>query len=312
METLQHILPLLVSVSLASLVLAVGLNATLDDVLYLFRRPHLLLRAFVAISVVVPLAAILAVAVLPVQPISKAGILMMAIAPVPPLAPGKQLKMGGGKSYVYGLYVAFAVLAAVIVPASVFAMGLIYGKSVIIPMGPLLRLAIVSVLLPLGLGMGIGMAFPRQAPLLSSAVSKVSMLLLLAVCIPLLVKAWPQMQALIGDGTVLAIVLIVAAGLAGGHFLGGPEHADRVALAAAASTRHPGIALMIASANGRSKQLIAVILLFLLLGILAGLPYQLWVKPRGAPRRSWPVPSPKLARRPRTLRRRWGVQTTRA
>lgn len=64
MEVVQHILPLLVSLSLAALVLAVGLNATLDDVLYLFQHPRLLLRAFVAISVVVPAAAILAAALL--------------------------------------------------------------------------------------------------------------------------------------------------------------------------------------------------------------------------------------------------------
>ncbi len=298
MEALRHILPLLVSLSLGSLVLAIGLNATLDDALYLFKRPRLLLRAFLAISVVVPAAAMLIVAVLPLQPISKAGVVIMAIAPVPPLAPGKQLKMGGDKAYVYGLYTAFALLAVAIVPASVFVLNLVYGKAVVIPMFELLRLVVLSVLLPLGLGLGIGAAVPRLAPALSSAVSKVSMLLILAIFVALMAVAWPQILAATGNGTVLAILVVVAVGLAAGHLLGGPEHNDRVALAVAASCRHPGIALMIAGANGQNPRLTAVIILFVLLSVLATLPYQLWVKPHRSLRRRWGVragrPSPPI------------------
>ena len=47
----------------------------------------LLLRAFVAISVIVPLAAVIAVSLLPLHPLAKVGIILMSVSPLPPGPP---------------------------------------------------------------------------------------------------------------------------------------------------------------------------------------------------------------------------------
>lgn len=282
MPDLAHLLPVLISLSLAAMVLAVGLDATLDDLLYLFRHPRRLLKAFLAISVVVPAAAVAAVLILPISPASKAGIVIMAIAPVPPLAPGKQLKFGGRKAYVYGLYVTFALLAVVIVPCTVAILDVIFGKSLIVSAWSIARMVLASVLLPLALGMAARAAAPKLAAALLRAVRPLSMLLLVVAFVPMLIAAWPGMASITGDGTALAIVLVVAAGLAAGHLLGGPEREDRVALALAAATRHPGIALMIAKSVG-DKHVTAAVLLFMMVGLVVALPYQIWVKPKPRP-----------------------------
>jgi BASS family bile acid:Na+ symporter len=274
----MHLLPLLIEASLATLVLAVGLDATVDDVLYLMRRPTLLLRAFVAISIVVPLVAVLVVRSMPISLPSKVGVILMAVAPVPPFLPGREIKVGDNKSYVYGLYVAFAVLAIVIVPATVAVLHQLYGARAQVPMGKLVGTVVVSVLIPLAVGMLAHARWPAATSVASGWVGRVALLLVLIVLIPILIKAWPVMVTMTGDGTILAISLIVVAGAAAGHLLGGPSLDDRIVLANFAATRHPGIALMIATASASDRRVAAIVLMFVLVAIVLTTIYQVAVK----------------------------------
>jgi BASS family bile acid:Na+ symporter len=56
------------------------------------------------------------------------------------------------------------------------------------------------------------------------------------------------MISLVGNGTILALGAFTLAGLAAGHLLGGPNRDDCTVLALATASRHPGVALAIASA----------------------------------------------------------------
>ena len=49
-------------------------------------------------------------------------------------------------------------------------------------------------------------------------------------------------------------------------------------LAIASSVRHPGIAMMLANANFVDKRVTAAVLLFLLVGLVVGIPYKQWIK----------------------------------
>ncbi|MGH7358585.1 MAG: hypothetical protein ACREJR_07215, partial [Candidatus Rokuibacteriota bacterium] len=61
------------------------------------------------------------------------------------------------------------------------------------------------------------------------------------------------------------------------HWLGGPDPDDRTALAIASSIRHPGVALTIARLNFPEEPLApAAVLLFLLVSVIATLPYGAW------------------------------------
>ena len=65
-----------------------------------------------------------------------------------------------------------------------------------------------------------------------------------------MIAVGPAIVSLVGNGTVLVIAAVVAAGLAAGHWLGGPDPDDRTALAIASSMRHPGVAMAIAERLG--------------------------------------------------------------
>jgi BASS family bile acid:Na+ symporter len=89
-------------------------------------------------------------------------------------------------------------------------------------------------------------AFARRA---ARPISLGAMALLGAVVVLLLVSAWRLAVSLIGNGHVLALAAFVAIGLIVGRLLGGPDPEDRVVLALSTASRHPGVALAIATAN---------------------------------------------------------------
>ena len=96
------------------------------------------------------------------------------------------------------------------------------------------------------------------------------------------------MMSLIGNGTITVMIVLAVVGLASGHLLGGPDPDDRVVLALASATRHPGIAIAIAQANFPDQKLApAAIVLYMLVSAIASAPYLKWTA-----RHRPPVPLP--------------------
>ncbi|MCR5877185.1 hypothetical protein [Phenylobacterium sp. J367] len=278
MEALQALIPAVLTVSLALLIVAVGLDAELDELTSAFRQPGRLVRAVLAVNVAVPLAAVAVVQFLPLSPIAKAGILLMAVSPVPPLVPGKGIKVGASKASAYGVYAALILLAIVIVPVTVVLLGRAYGVDVVLPPAVVARNVALTVLAPLVLGLAVRRLAPRFAAQAVAPLRIVGVILVFAAFVPMMIGVWPVMMELIGNGTILAMALVSAVALAVGHLLGGPALEDRAGLAMTAATRHPGIAMMIVSLNQADRRIVAAILGFLLVGLVVALPYQLWLK----------------------------------
>jgi BASS family bile acid:Na+ symporter len=281
METLQQLIPTLLAASLAALVVGVGLDVTVEDLVSPFRRPRELLKAVLAVNVIVPIAAVVLVAIVPVNPATRAGIILMSISPAPPLAPANVLKLGGRKSDAYGRYLALILLAIAIVPASVWLLGHYYNVEVTLSMAKVASSVLLTVLIPLGVGMILHRLLGPRAEKAAKVIRKAAMALLFLVLIPMVVHAWPAMAGLVGDGSILVAVLMVGVAIVGGHLLGGPALEDRASLAITAGARHPGIALMIAGANSADPRISAAIILVLLVGMVVAKVYEIWLKRRG-------------------------------
>ncbi|RZI42621.1 Na+-dependent transporter [Herbaspirillum sp. HC18] len=294
METLKEIVPLALYASLFLVVLGVGLDASVDDAVYVLRQPKLLLRSLIPISIIVPAFATLLAAVLPLKPIVEVAILLMAVSPLPPFLPGKGIRLGGRKPYVYGLLVAVSLLSIVIVPVSVAIIAAGRRADVSISPDAVAGVAFKMAFLPLAVGMTIRRFWPSHAQRAAPVAGKVGMLVLVISLVPLVAAHWSAMAELIGNGSIAAIVAVVVVGLVSGHMLGGPDPLDRVTLAISSALRHPGIALLIAGANSAEPNVKAAILLFLLVGLLTEIPYRIWYK-RHNP--VLPLPTPERRRR---------------
>jgi BASS family bile acid:Na+ symporter len=198
------------------------------------------------------------------------------------LVPGNQLKAGGKTAYVCGLYVAVSLLAILLVPLTLAILSALFPRDAWIAPATIARTILISVLLPLAAGMAIRSFAPRFAARAAPVVSKLALLLLVLLFLVLLITAWPAMRVLLGDGTALLIAAIAGAALLGGHLLGGPDPDDRAALAIASATRHPGVALLIAKASFPAESVAPTVLLFLVVGMIAAMPYQMWSQKRAA------------------------------
>jgi bile acid:Na+ symporter, BASS family len=278
---LSHIL---IALSLAAIVISIGMSSTRDDLLFVLRRPAVLFRAVLAVDLIPPIVAAILIWFLPLDPAVKAGILLMAIAPVPPLVPGKALKAGGNKAYTVGVYVALSLLTIVTVPLVFYVTVKLFGRHERISASSVAATVLTSVLIPLGVGTVVRMFWPAFADRAAPWIAKLSPLLLVVAFVPVLAVAWPQLAQLVGNGTLAAMTIVIALAAVAGHVLGGPEPANRHTLAIAAATRHPGLAIMIASSTVGDKHVVAAILLFLLAGVVVVAIYkQLTGQPRRAP-----------------------------
>jgi BASS family bile acid:Na+ symporter len=210
----------------------------------------------------------------------KIALVLLAVSPVPPVLPWQQLKVGGKSDYVGSLLMIAAAVSILFVPLTIELLGKIFGHDIHI--GPLAVAKVMgtTVLLPLAAGMFLRKLSPQLAEKASPAISRAALLLLLVAGSVLLVIVRPGILELIGNGTILAIAVFVLAGAAIGHWLGGPDAAERSSLALATASRHPGLALAIAAANfpNQRRNVAAVILLYFLVKAVVLMPYSSWCK----------------------------------
>ena len=165
------------------------------------------------------------------------------------------------------------------VPVSVSLLGTLYDVPFHVPPVAIAKLVGASVLAPVAIGMGIRRLAPTGAARAAKPVTRLSTIVLVVAMIPLLIGSWPAMRSLIGNGTLVAIVVMTLAGLSVGHLLGGPSRDDRVVLALATAARHPAVAITIAAVNFPGEKLVpAAVVLSLIVGALVSVPYTAWTK----------------------------------
>ena len=277
---------LAIKVSLALTVLAVGMRSRAGDHLWLVRRPSLLARTIISMNVMMPLVAVLMVSMLGLDPAVKVALVALSISPVPPLLPKKVVKSGGAASYTVGLLFAVSVLSVVLVPGAAWVIGAIFATPVHIAPRAVLSLVGVVILLPLAVGTLIHRFAPTFAARAVKPIDMAATALLIVGIIPIFLSSWPAVRDLLGDGTLLAMLIVCFAGLAIGHYVGGPEPDNRIVLALATAMRHPGVALAIGQSAFPGNGLIrAAILLATVVTAAATLPYASWAERQQLDRR---------------------------
>jgi len=278
-----ELIKLAVVVSIFLTVLGIGMSATVREVTYLMREPGLLFRSFISMFVVMPVAVAVVARVSNLPEAVKIALIALALAPVPPILPRRELKAGGHADYAVGLLAMGALIAIVYVPLAVEILDRIFDRHGDVSPVAIGKIVLVTILAPLLLGMTIRQWAPSVAAKGAGRVLATGMILLVAACIPLLMATWEAVVALFGDGTVLIMALIAAGGLLLGHALGGPRPEHRIVLALSTASRHPAVALTVATSGVmRTKQELAAVLLYVVISVLVSLPYVMWRRRQAA------------------------------
>lgn len=267
-------------VSMACLLLSLGLRSHADHSGYLLHKPGLLVRSMLAMNLVMPTVVIVLVLLLDLRPAVEVALVALSASPMPPFLPDKMLKLTRHQGYVCGLLVASTVLALVLVPVAtaILQHAAIQREHVVaierVSMAAVAKIVGGTVLLPLACGVLLRRGWPELAARAAPTLSKAGGVLLILALGPILWSQWSAIVSLLGDGTLMVIIAFTATGLLIGHALGGPDPRDRTVLALATASRHPAIALTVAAALFPDQTLApAAVLLALLVGTLATAPY---------------------------------------
>jgi predicted Na+-dependent transporter len=261
---------LILKLGVAALIFATGLYATLKDLSYLWRRPVLCLKSLLAMYFVVPLLAFLAIRYLDLPRPVDIALFVLAVSAGAALLPRKLISLGNPE-YVFSLVVTSSLLAIVMAPAWLHLIhSYVDNPPELMPGEAAVAIGRLF-LLPLVMGMLIrwivGPKVESAARLMMKAVGAVfalAALLLLLTNLALVAK--------VGWIGFLSLAVFSLVSLAVGHALGGPQDADRTALAIACSTRHVGLAIVIASA-APTPTTTAFVITYLLASAAVSLPY---------------------------------------
>ena len=259
-----------------------GLRATIEDVLYVVRRPRILVISLVSMFIVMPFIALILALVIAPPRVALVALVTLALSPVPPTLLGKEHDAAGRASYGLGLTVAVSILSIVLIPALVVFLGGLTDNPFNMGVTAVAVQVLVAVVLPLAAGMLVRAFLPRLAERVEKPFALVAKVVLLAAAAFVLVAAFPQFVEVLTASTVAAFVVFTVLGLAFGHIMAGPDPGDSRVLALASALRHPGIALAIATANFPSLQFGAVIILYLIIGTIVCIPYMKWMQRRTA------------------------------
>ncbi len=275
--TAQQWIGLALQASIILTVVSFGLTATFRDATFLFRRPSRLVRTLVSMNVIMPVVAALiaSFADLPLE--VKLALVALSVSPVPPIVQKKQVASGGRLEYVLGLMVAMSILAIVLIPLTIEIFNRAFGGHADISAAAIAKIVGTTVLVPIVVALLLHHFFPAVAGA-SRAIGLAANVLLAIAVVLLLVGLWPLLRTFIGNGVVVMLVLMAAIGLLVGHLLGGPDAGDREVLATSTASRHPAVAIAVASAfplADRQGEVAVVILYLIVAFVLTGL-YQKW------------------------------------
>jgi BASS family bile acid:Na+ symporter len=269
---------LLIKLSVAGLILAIGMGSTPRDLLYLWQRPALLLRSLLAMYVAVPLVALLVARSLALPTPVEVAILVLAISAGAPLLPRKLIHLGND-AYVFSLVVTSSLLAIVTIPAWLTILAPLHGRSAELTAGDVAGVVVPSFLAPLALGMVVRWLVPQASERIADRLLAVVGLIFTLAALALLATNLGMLLAA-GWTAIATLAGLSLAALAIGHVLGGPDPEDRTALAVCCATRHVGLAVLVAAAvpGPRTAVLVAA---YIVASAVVCIPYIQWRRRAG-------------------------------
>lgn len=272
-----------VTATIFTLMLGIGINYPIRDLVSLWRQRDLLVRSLLAVIVLVPLwvAILLLVFNLPLE--EATGLALLAAAPGAPLMNKRTQLATGHTTYAPSLLLTQGLLAVVVTPVIVGIFNVCFDF-------PTARVSIYQVALQVGevtfLPVLIGLLIRRFAPGTAERIGKPVRVIgdvmfgLMALLLIVLLAAVSDARAmlLLGWTPVLGIIAMAGGGLAIGHLLGGPSLETRSTLAIASIARNVGLALFIAGLYDYGQLVIFTIISYMLLGSVMGILYSIWCK----------------------------------
>jgi len=254
--------------------LSVGLQSGTRELRSMFEEPDLLVRAIAANFVVVPLVGIVLSRLLPLTPAVSASLLLLACTPGGLSSMQFTSKIRGEATSAAATLVVLCVLAVLISPWMLYA-ALPSDVEFTISYGPILRFIGVAVLAPLA----IGVIAHDRLPDLAARFTRLFALVGTAAFIGfMLVTRNFRGEALgeLGLAEIGSMLVLLAASMAIGWWLGGPATSTRRMLATTTGMRNAALCLVIAQHSPSGGAVLTPLIAFSLLMVPPNMLFTVW------------------------------------
>jgi BASS family bile acid:Na+ symporter len=242
LETIQTIL-LIIYIALTMLLM--GLRLTWSEVKTLADHGRLITKAIIVNILIIPIVAIILVRLIDIGEALAVGLFVVAAAPAAPFAPKFAERVKGPFHVAVGLMFVLALLSVVTTPATITLI-LLSQREVSFVFPPILFMLVIVQLLPLLLGVTLNSQWESLTSRIQKPLTHFTNILALFVVTLVLVVNWGKLSAVTWP-TVMAVLLLVLAGLFFGWLLGGPMLLTRRVMAFTSSARNVAVALLIVS-----------------------------------------------------------------
>ena len=276
MET-PSLIPVLNVTALIAIMLSMGLQVKLAEVLASARPARRLVPGLLANYVMVPGITLGLLYVFQADPLVSVGFFILAACPGAPIGPPITDIARGDVPWAIGMMLILAVLSALLSPAllSVFLAGIGPELKFHINYPAIVRALLITQLLPLAVGLGIRHGAPRLTARIVKPVGLLANVMLLALVGLIIANQYETLGAIRLRGwTGMGLLLLASLGI--GWLFGGPGVITRKALALTTATRNVAVALVIAQGNFAGTPAVTAVVAYGLVSTLGALGFALW------------------------------------
>ena len=266
-ELMTQLSPLAIVAFLVTAMFGLGLDLTVGQLVAPLRNYRLMIRGLLTGLVAPALVAFALINMIPMDQATQVAFILVVLAAGSEAGPKFVQMAGGNSAFALGLMTVMLTVTVIGMPMAISLM----APDAQIERGAVLLKLLMAVALPLGIGLLIRARRQSVADRLSPSLHRVSMILLVLVLAQLIYANFGTILA-IEASTLAAALLLFAITAATGYGLGGPERADRRALAIMTFTRAASISMMIASQAFRHepKVMAVVVVLGVMTFVTAG------------------------------------------
>ena len=252
--------------------LAMGLSLTIKQIMDPLRNTRLVLLGLLANFVLVPALAYLITVVIPLDDDLATGLIIVGTAAGAPFLPKLVQLAKGSAAFSVGLMTLLMVVTVIYLP---IVLPLLLPGASVSPWD-IAKSLIVSMLLPLGIGLFIKARYSDTAAHLQPIMSHVSSVAIVLMLVTILVLEFSTIIGTIGTGGILAALLFLVGALLIGLLLGGKDASMRSVMGLGTGQRNLAAAMLVAGQNFSSKPNVLVMVMLvaifglILLGVVAG------------------------------------------
>ena len=244
--------------------LAMGLSLTVKQIVDPLRNTKVVLLALLANFVLVPALAYLITVVIPLDDLGT-GLIIVGCAAGAPFLPKLVQLAKGSAAFSVGLMTLLMVATVIYLP---IVLPLLLPGASVSPWD-IARSLIVTMLIPLGIGLFIKARYKETAASLQPHMSQASSVAIVLMLVTILVLEFSTIIDTIGTGGILAALIFLVGALAIGLLLGGKDASMRSVMGLGTAQRNLAAAMLVAAQNfSDDANVLVMVMLVAILGLI--------------------------------------------